>query len=262
MLHPALAIAKTGLAAQDTQMSVVTNNLANVSTVGFKRSRANFEDALYQKVAQPGGSINASQVSPNGMMLGGGTNVVSTQKLFEQGNIVQTGNPLDLAISGQGFFQVSLPDGTTAYTRAGNLQIDETGRLVTPAGHVLQPEITIPQPAESISIGRDGTVSVLEPGNTTPTNVGQITLSNFTNLAGLEPIGENLFQETASSGQAATGQPTQDALGGLEQGAIESSNVNVVQELVDMIQSQRAYELNAKAIETIDSMLEFAVRTL
>lgn len=261
-MHPALAVSKTGLDAQQTQITVISNNLANTNTVGFKKSRANFEDLLYQKIFQPGAQSSLNTVLPTGLMLGTGVRTVSTQKIFTDASISNTGNPLDLAINGRGFFEIQLPDGTSAYTRAGNFQMDSQGQLVMPNGYVLQPNITIPSPALSISIGADGTVNVLQPGSATPTQVGQITLSDFVNPAGLEPIGNNLFKETGASGAPTVGQAAQNGMGLMQASSLESSNVNVVEELVNMIQTQRSYEMNAKAIETVDGMLQFISQTL
>lgn len=261
-MHPALWISKTGLDAQQTDISVISNNLANVNTVGFKRGRALFEDLLYQTIQQPGAQSSESTEIPTGLMLGTGVKTVATQKIFSEGSILQTNNPLDLAIRGRGFFQVLLPDGSQAYTRNGELQLSSQGQIVTANGYILQPPVDIPEQAQSITIGGDGTVSVLVSGNTTPTQVGTIQLSDFINAAGLQPIGENLYIETASSGAPTTDNPGSSGLGGLMQGSLEASNVNVVEELVNMIETQRAYEMNAKAIETVDSMLQYVSQTL
>jgi flagellar basal-body rod protein FlgG len=250
-----LSIAKTGLEAQQTQLDAITHNLANVATNGYKRSRAVFEDMLYQNLRQSGAPSSAETNLPTGLQLGSGVRPVATSRNFSQGSLTQTGNPLDLAINGQGFFQVAMPDGTTAYTRDGSFQVDAQGQLVTSNGYTLNPAITIPAQAQSITIGRDGIVSVTLPNQATPTQVGQLQLAHFINPAGLDPRGGNLFTETASSGNPQTGNPGANGLGVLNQGAVESSNVNVVEELVAMIQTQRAYEINSKAIQTSDQML-------
>ena len=252
-----LWIAKTGLEAQQTQMDVISNNLANVSTNGFKRSRAAFEDLLYQNLRQPGGQTTEQTQAPAGLMLGTGVRTVATEKLFTQGNLVQTGNSLDLAISGRGFYQVTMPDGTTAYTRDGSFQVDSQGQLVTSNGYLVQPGITIPQGAQSVTIGTDGTVSVQVSGQAAPTQVGSVQLADFINTAGLQPIGNNLYLETAASGSPQSGTPGLNGLGTLQQGSVEGSNVNVVEELVNMIETQRAYEMNSKAISTTASMLQY-----
>ena len=250
-----LWIAKTGLDSQQTQLDVISNNLANVSTNGFKRSRAVFEDLLYQTVRQPGTQSSQTSQVPTGLQLGTGVRPVATARMFTQGNLQATGNNLDLAINGQGFFQVQMPDGTVGYTRDGSFHRDSQGMLSTSNGFHVQPAITIPANAQSVTIGADGTVSVAIPGQTTPQNVGQLTLSSFVNPAGLEPKGQNLYTETAASGTPTAGTPGLNGLGALQQGMVETSNVNVVEELVGMIQTQRAYELNSKAIQTSDQML-------
>ena len=256
-MNPALWAAKTGLDAQQTRMAVVSNNLANVNTTGFKKSRAVFEDLLYQNVRQVGAATSQDTQAPSGMSLGTGVRVVATEKTYTQGNLNQTGNSLDLAISGRGFFQILLPDGTLAYTRAGDFQLSSQGQLVTSSGYVVQPGINIPQGAQSITVGADGVVSVQLAGQSTPTQVGTLQLVDFVNPTGLQPRGENLLLETAASGTAQPGSPGQSGLGTLEQGAIESSNVNVVEEMVNMIETQRAYEMNTKAIQTTDQMLQY-----
>lgn len=254
-MNQALWVAKTGLDAQQTRMTVVSNNLANVNTTGFKRGRASFEDLLYQNVRQPGGASSQQTQLPSGLLIGTGVKVVSTEKSFMQGNLQPTGNALDLAVNGRGFFQVLLPDGTAAYTRDGSFQINAQGELVTSSGYAVQPGIQIPQSAQSVTVGTDGTVSVQVAGQAQPVQVGTLTLSDFINPAGLQARGENLFLETASSGPAQQATPGLSGMGTLEQGSLESSNVNVVEELVNMIETQRAYEMNAKAITTTDQML-------
>jgi flagellar basal-body rod protein FlgG len=261
MFRP-LWISKTGLEAQQTNLSVISNNLANVNTNGFKRSRAVFEDLMYQKLRQAGAQSSQDAQLPSGLTLGTGVRSVATEKLFIQGNIMQTENNLDVAINGRGFLQVLLPDGTIGYTRDGALQRDSTGLLVTANGDPVEPALNIPEGALSVTIGSDGTVSVLTAGESAPSQVGEIQLVDFINPAGLDPMGNNLFLETAASGAPQTGTPGLDGLGTLVQGALESSNVNVVEELVNMIETQRAYEMNSKAIGTADEMLQYVSQTL
>jgi flagellar basal-body rod protein FlgG len=251
-----LWIAKTGLDAQQTQLDVISNNLANVGTAGFKRSRAVFEDLLYQTLRQPGAQSSQQTQLPTGLTVGTGVKPVATEKVFTQGNLQQTGNNLDVAVNGAGFFQVQLPDGTTAYTRDGSFHLDAQGQLVTSSGYPLQPAITIPANALTVTIARDGTVSVTQAGQATPTQVGALQLANFINAAGLQSQGENLYIETAASGTPTTNTPGTNGLGTLSQGYVETSNVNVVEELVNMIQTQRAYEINSKAVQTSDQMLQ------
>jgi flagellar basal-body rod protein FlgG len=258
----ALWIAKTGLEAQQTRMSAISNNLANASTTGFKRDRAVFSDLIYQNVVQVGAQSSEDTLNPSGLNLGTGVRTVATEKLFTQGNIIQTGNPLDVAIQGRGLLQVSLPDGTLAYSRDGTLQMDETGQLVTSMGYPIEPSITIPDGTLSVTISSDGVVSVLEPGSAAPSEVGNIQLADFINPTGLQPIGNNLFLESAASGSPQTGTPGLDGLGTLVQNSLEGSNVNTVEELVNMIEAQRAYEMNSKAISTVDQMLQYATNNL
>jgi flagellar basal-body rod protein FlgG len=250
-----LWIAKTGLDAQQTQLDVIANNLANVSTNGFKRSRAVFEDLLYQTLRQPGAASSQQTTIPSGLMLGTGVRPIATEHIFVQGSLQNTGNALDVAINGQGFFQIQMPDGTLSYTRDGSFQLDGTGQLVTSSGYPLSPAITIPSTATSITISRDGIVSALVPGSTTPTQIGNIQLATFVNVGGLQSVGENLFVETASSGTPTPNTPGSNGSGLLNQANVETSNVNVAEELVQMIQTQRAYELNSKVVTTSDNML-------
>ncbi len=250
-----LWIAKTGLDAQQTQLDVVSNNLANVGTTGFKRSRAVFEDLMYQNLRQSGGQTSDQTRMPSGLQIGTGVRVVATERIHTQGNPTKTDNPKDVAINGGGFFQVLMPDGTAAYTRDGSFQSDATGQLVTASGFPVQPTITMPQNATSMTIASDGTVSVVQAGSTASVQVGQIQLSTFLNPAGLQSKGENLFVETDASGTANQSAPGQNGAGVLNQGYVESSNVNVVEELVNLIQTQRAYEINSKAVKTSDEML-------
>ena len=261
-MNRALWIAKTGLEAQQTRMAVISNNLANVNTTGYKRARAVFAELLYQTREQPGAQSSQSTILPSGLALGTGVRTVAAEKLFTQGNVVQTGNSLDVAIEGRGFFQVLLPDGTLAYTRDGSFQLDAQGQLVTSKGYPVQPAITIPTGAQSVTIGSDGTVSVQVAGQTAPSQVGSLQLADFVNPAGLQPIGENLYVETAASGAAQTGTPGVSGLGRLVQGALETSNVNVVEELVNMIETQRAYEMNSRLIAATDEMLRYASNKL
>ena len=259
-MNAALWAAKTGLDAQQTEMAVISNNLANVNTTGFKQDRAVFEDLLYQNQTQAGADTSQTTQSPSGMSIGTGTHVVATEKDYSQGSLTQTGNPLDVAIQGQGFFQIQMPDGTVAYTRDGTFQTNAQGQLVNSSGYLVQPGITIPQGAQSVTIGSDGTVSVTLPGQSAATQIGQIQLANFINPPGLQPIGQNLLVQSAASGSPQTGSPATNGLGSLSQGELESSNVNVVEELVNMIQTQRAYEMNSKAINTVDQMLQYATQ--
>ncbi|BAO44290.1 flagellar basal-body rod protein FlgG [Thiolapillus brandeum] len=261
-MDPALWIAKTGLEAQQTRMANISNNLANASTTGFKRSRAVFSDLLYQNLAQVGAQSSQDTQLPSGLNLGTGVRTVATEKLFTQGNIVQTGNALDVAIQGRGFIQVLMPDGSLAYSRDGTMQMDAQGQLVTSMGYLIQPGITIPENAQSITVGSDGTVSVVTAGTATPTQVGNIQLADFINPSGLQAVGDNLFVESASSGSPQTGTPGLNGLGTLIQGSLESSNVNTVEELVNMIETQRAYEMNSKAISTADQMLQYVNNNL
>jgi len=251
-----LWIAKTGMEAQQTQLDTISHNLANVATNGYKRSHAIFEDLIYQNMRQSGANTTEQTQLPTGLQLGLGVRPVATARIYSQGNLQQTTNNLDLAIKGNGFFQIQQPDGTTAYTRDGSFQLDANGQIVTNNGYTLLPGITIPANAQSITIGNDGTVSVTVPGTVAPQTVGQVQLANFVNPAGLDPLGQNLFLETASSGTANAGAPNANGLGALQQGYVETSNVNVVEELVAMIQTQRAYELNSKAVQTSDQMLQ------
>lgn len=253
---PSLYIAKTGLDAQQTNMDVIANNLANVSTNGFKRQRAVFEDLLYQTVRQPGAQSSEQTNLPSGLQIGTGVRPVSTERLFSQGNLSQTSNSKDIAVKGEGFFQVQLPDGTTAYTRDGSFQVDQNGQLVTSSGYQVIPAITVPANALSMTVGRDGIVSVTTQGQTAAQQVGQLTLSTFINNSGLESLGENLYQETQSSGAPTESTPGLNGAGLLYQGYVETSNVNVAEELVNMIQTQRAYEINSKAVSASDEMLQ------
>ncbi|HAA45453.1 MAG: flagellar basal body rod protein FlgG [Halomonas sp. 54_146] len=247
--------AKTGLESQQTKLDVISNNLANVSTNGFKRSRPVFEDLLYQNMRQPGAQNNIQDRLPSGMQVGTGVRAVATERLHTQGGLEQTENSRDLAIDGEGFFQVLLPDGTSGYTRDGSFQLNENGQMVTANGYPVEPAIFLPANALSVSIGEDGTVSVRQPGVAIDNEVGQITVSTFINPAGLQSIGGNLYLETGASGAPNENMPGMNGAGRLFQGYVETSNVNVVEEMVSMIQTQRAYEINSKAISTSDEML-------
>jgi flagellar basal-body rod protein FlgG len=261
-MNPALWAAKTGLDAQQTRMSVTSNNLANVGTTGFKKSRAVFEDLLYQNVRQVGGSTSQDTMAPTGLSLGTGVRVIATEKSYTQGSLQQTGNSLDVAISGRGFFQVLLPDGTLGYTRDGNFEVNAQGELVTSSGYRVQPGITIPDGTQSVTVGKDGIVTVQLAGQAAPTQIGSLQLVDFINPSGLQPRGENLLMESAASGSPQTGTPGLNGLGYVEQGSLEASNVNVVEELVNMIETQRAYEMNSKAISTTDQMLAYLTNQL
>jgi flagellar basal-body rod protein FlgG len=253
----ALWVAKTGLDAQQTRMTVVSNNLANVNTNGFKKSRPIFEDLLYQNVSQAGGASSQDTELPTGLSLGTGVRIVATEKDFSQGSTVNTGNPFDVMISGRGFFQVLLPDGTQAYTRDGSFKIDSEGRLVTASGYEVQPSITVPPGITSITIAADGLVQATITGQVEPATLGTIQLADFINPAGLQPRGQNLLVETAASGTPQLGNPAFEGRGELVQGTLEGSNVNVVEELVGMIETQRAYEMSSKAIAVSDQMLQY-----
>jgi len=251
-----LWIAKTGMEGQQTKLDSIANNLANVSTNGYKRADVVFEDLMYQNLRTAGAASSEQSELPTGLQVGLGVRVAASTRNFSQGNLQQTAGNLDVAIKGQGFFQIQLPDGTTAYTRDGAFQVDANGQLVTNAGYVVQPGITIPAKAQSVTIAPDGTVNVTVANQTAQLPLGQLQLASFVNPAGLEPRGGNLYAETTASGTPTTGAPASDGLGSLQQGFIEGSNVNVVEELVSMIATQRAYELNSKAIQTSDQMLQ------
>jgi flagellar basal-body rod protein FlgG len=249
-------VAKTGLDAQQTRMNVISNNLANVNTTGFKRDRAVFEDLLYQNIRQAGGQTGANTQAPTGLMLGTGVRVVATEKQHAQGNMVNTQNPLDVAIAGDGYFQIAQADGTLAYTRDGNFKLSNTGQLVTSGGLLLQPALVIPNTASSVTVGRDGTVSIeLAAGGSQV--LGQIQIARFVNPSGLQSLGQNLMKDTPASGAPQVLAPGVAGAGSLMQGTLEASNVNVVEEMVNMIETQRAYEINSKAISAVDGMLRF-----
>ena len=257
-----LYVAATGLQAQQINMDVIANNLANVNTTGFKSGRTVFQDLLYQNLTQPGAQSSQTTLYPSGLQLGTGVAPVATERLFTEGNLTQTGNSLDVAINGNGFFQILQPDGTIAYTRDGTFQLNNQGQLVNSSGYPLQPAITIPASAQNITIGNDGTVSVTLPGQAAAQQVGPIQLASFINPAGLQSIGGNLYLQTGSSGSPNTGQPTLNGLGSVQQGYLEASNVNVVSALVDMISTQRAYEINSKAVQASDQMLQYVEQNI
>nr|WP_320113744.1 flagellar basal-body rod protein FlgG [uncultured Desulfuromonas sp.] len=252
----ALWTAATGMESQQTNIDVIANNLANVNTSGFKKSRADFQELLYQVSKSPGSSTSADTVSPTGIQVGLGSRTAAVQKVFSTGDMMQTENELDLAVEGRGFFQVEMPDGTTAYTRSGALKKDGDGRLTTSEGYLLTPQIVIPENTTSISIGQDGTVDVFLDGDSTSTEIGVLELATFSNESGLRSMGRNLYVETVSSGVATTGVPGENGMGTLSQGYLEGSNVSVMEEMVNMIAGQRAYEVNSKAIQTADEMLQ------
>ncbi|MDA8414031.1 MAG: flagellar basal-body rod protein FlgG [Desulfobacteraceae bacterium] len=254
----ALSTAASGMQSQQLNIDVIANNLANVNTTGFKKSRADFQDLMYQNLKTTGAPSSSSTQTPAGIQVGLGSRTAAVNKIFSAGNISQTGNDLDLAIEGDGFFQIKLPDGTTAYTRAGSFKKDSTGQIVTSDGYQLVPGVVIPNNASKITIGTDGTVSVLQSGQGTPTSVGTIQLATFSNPSGLSSMGRNLMQPTESSGTASTGTPGQNGFGTISQGALEMSNVSVMEEMVNMIMSQRAYETNSKALQAADEMLQQA----
>ncbi len=251
-----LWISKTGMEAQQTQLDTISHNLANVSTNGFKRAHAVFEDLIYQNLRQAGANSSEQTQLPTGLQVGLGVRAVATSRNFSQGNLQQTSNNLDIAIRGNGFFEIQMPDGSSAYTRDGAFHLSAQGQIVTSNGYTVQPGITIPNNAQSLTIGADGTVSVTLPGQSAPQSIGQFQLTSFVNSGGLEPKGQNLYTETAASGTPSSGAPSSSGLGSVQQGFVETSNVNVVEELVAMIQTQRAYEINSKAIQTSDQMLQ------
>jgi flagellar basal-body rod protein FlgG len=253
-----LSIAATGMQAQALNVDVISNNLANVNTSGFKKSRADFQDLLYETIRPPGAVSAEGIVIPTGIQLGMGTRPVATQKIFMQGDYQHTQNELDMAIEGPGFFQIMQPNGEVAYTRAGSFKLDNQGRIVTSDGFLLEPELSIPSDSLAVSIGTDGTLSVLQAGQLEPTEIGTLQLSRFVNPAGLQSIGRSLFLPSASSGDAITGVAGEDGLGTIAQGYLEMSNVSVVDEMVNMITAQRAYEVNSKAVQSADEMLQMA----
>ncbi|MEF2509387.1 flagellar basal-body rod protein FlgG [Vibrio mimicus] len=261
-MHSALWVSKTGMAAQDTKMTAISNNLANVNTAGFKRDRVVFEDLFYNIQRQPGAQVDQVNELPTGVQLGSGVRVVGTQKVFTQGNAQNTAQELDLAVMGQGFFQIENSDGQIMYTRNGQFHVNSEGLMVNSQGLPLEPQIQIPDNVVSLSIGVDGTVSATTAGDSAPQQLGQITLAKFINPAGLEAVGGNLFRETDASGLAEELVAGQDGTGSIKQGALEGSNVQVVEEMVDMITTQRAYEMNAKVVSATDDMLKFVAQSV
>jgi flagellar basal-body rod protein FlgG len=261
-MNLALWAAKTGLDAQSTQMSVIANNLANSNTTGFKSDRAAFQDLMYQNVQQVGAQSTQNTQYSTGLTVGTGVRIAATEKNYIQGSVLQTGGNLDMSITGLGFFQVTMPDGTLSYTRDGSFSQDSQGNVVTASGYPLSPAITIPANAQSVSVGVDGTVSVTTAGSTKPTTIGQIQLASFINVQGLQPTGNNLLTESAASGAPQVGTPGTSGLGTLNSGSLETSNVNTVTELVNMIQCQRAYEMNSKAITTTDQMMQYLTQNI
>lgn len=261
-MNSALYISKTGLTAQDTALRTISNNLANVSTVGFKKDRANFEDLMYQIRDQPGALSSQNSSLPSGTQLGLGVRVVNTQKEFSVGTLQNTEQPLDLAIEGRGFFQITLPDGGVGYTRTGAFHLNENGNLVNSDGYELEPAITVPTQTSTVTIGVDGTVSANQAGDAAPSQIGTIQLVDFINPAGLEAAGGNLYRETAASGAPTQGTAGEGGLGQVIQGALESSNVNVVEELVNMVATQRAYEINSRVVSTADQMLQYITQNI
>ena len=262
MSNAALHVARTGLDAQAARMRVIANNLANVNTTGFQRERAEFQTLSYQTLTAPGAASSGDNRYAIGQSLGSGVSMTGVSREMTQGSLNTTSNPYDLAIQGEGFFQIQRPDGTTAYSRAGNFQVSSEGQLVTSEGFPLQPDIRIPEGATSVTIGADGKVSAQITGQAEPSEVGQIELARFVNPAGLLPLGDNLYQATTASGEAQVGAAGAEGRGSIRQGALEGSNVNVVQELVDMIETQRAYEVNSKMIQATDEMLRNANQQL
>jgi flagellar basal-body rod protein FlgG len=261
-MHAALYVSKTGLSAQDRQLTTISNNLANTSTVGFKRDRAVFEDLLYQNQRQPGTQQTEETELPSGLQLGAGARVVATQKEFTQGNLRVTDQSLDVAIDGHGFLQVLQPDGTIAYTRNGQLQVNGEGQLVNADGLLIEPAIMVPDDANRITIGTNGTVNAYSPGQVEPQQLGDLILVDFINVSGLQPIGGNLYLETVASGTPVEGTPGENGLGVVKQGMLENSNVDIVEEMVNMITTQRAYEMNSKVVSTADQMLQYITQNL
>jgi len=256
-MNLALWAAKTGLDAQNTRMAIISNNLANTNTTGFKAGRAAFQDLMYQNIRQVGAQSTQNTQYSTGLTLGTGVRIVATEKDYTQGSVLQTSGSLDMAINGRGFLQITLPDGTLAYTRDGSFSMDSQGNVVTASGYPLQPAITVPAGSQSVTIGNDGVVTIVPPGHAKATQVGQVQLADFINVEGLQPVGNNLLLESAASGAPQVGTPGTNGLGTLAQGTLETSNVNSVTELVSMIECQRSYEMNSKAISSTDQMLQF-----
>jgi len=261
-MHKALWVGKTGLEAQDIALATISNNMANASTTGYKKDRAVFEDLLYQIQRQPGAQSSQNTILPSGLQLGTGVRTVGTQKIFTQGDLQVTEQPLDLAVNGRGFFQISMPDGNIAYTRDGTFHINNEGTIVNANGYALEPQIEVPEQTKTITIGKDGIVTMVSAGETDPVEAGVIETVDFVNPAGLQSIGNNLFLSTVASGEAQNGTPSLDGFGSIIQGALENSNIKIVEEMVDMISTQRAYEMNSKVVSTADSMLQFITQNL
>ncbi|MEJ2065122.1 MAG: flagellar basal-body rod protein FlgG [Reinekea sp.] len=261
-MHKALWVGKTGLEAQDIALATISNNLANASSTGFKKERAVFVDLIYQVQRQPGAQSSQNTQLPSGLQLGTGVRTVGTQKQFTQGDLNTTEQPLDMAINGRGFFQILMPDGNIAYTRDGTFHLDAEGNIVTANGYLLEPNITVPDQTTTVTVGRDGIVTAVSAGETDPQEIGNIDLVDFVNPAGLQAVGNNLYLETAASGTPAEGVASLDGFGSIIQGALETSNVTIVEEMVDMISTQRAYEMNSKVVSTADQMLGFITSNL
>jgi flagellar basal-body rod protein FlgG len=261
-MHKALWVSKTGLAAQDMSLATISNNLANVSTTGFKKDRAVFQDLMYQVQRQPGAQSSENTQLPSGLQLGTGVRTVGTQKMFTQGDLQQTEQPLDWAINGRGFFQIQMPDGRTAYSRDGTFHIDSQGQIVTGNGYLLDQGLVVPDQTKTITVSKDGIVQAVSAGDQEPVEIGQLEMVDFVNPAGLEAMGDNLYLATAASGEAQAGTATFDGFGGVMQGFLETSNVTIVEEMVDMIATQRAYEMNSKVVSTADQMLSFITQNL
>lgn len=258
----ALMIAKSGLDAHHKSIEVISNNLANANTPAFKRNRAEFSDLPYQVISQPGSIVSNSITNPTGVVIGTGAKMSNNSKMFSDGALIQTDKQLDIAIQGRGFLQIQLPNGSDyAYTRAGSLRMNDQGQITMPNGYVVQPPITIPQGTKQITIGNDGTVNVITGTNNTEQTIGTIQLADFINPDGLQPVGENLYLSTTASGQPTLGNPTQDGMGLIKQGAIEGSNVNVVEEMVNLIEAQRAFEVTSKAVSAVDNMEQYLNQT-
>lgn len=261
-MSSALHIARSGLDAQDMRMRVISNNLANVNTTGFKRDRADFETLMYQNLSQVGAPTSAETEQASGLNVGTGVRIAGTERMFGQGELMQTENPLDMAMDGPGYFMVTRPDGSIAYSRDGAFRISDQGEMVTTQGYPLEPAVNIPEGAQSLSVGNDGTVTVVMPGQAEPVEVGKIDIASFINEGGLQPIGDNFYLETGASGPPIIGEPGLEGRGSIRQGALEASNVNVVEELVSMIETQRAYEVNSKVISTVDGMLRYVTQNM
>ena len=261
-MHKALWIGKTGLEAQDLALATIANNMANASTTGYKKDRAVFEDLIYQIQRQPGAQSSQNTILPSGLQIGSGVRAVGTQKIFTQGDLQVTEPPLDIAVNGRGFFQIAMPDGNIAYTRDGTFHINNEGTIVNANGYPLEPQIDVPEQTKTITIGKDGIVTMVSAGETDPVEAGLVETVDFVNPAGLQSIGNNLFLGTVASGEPQVGTPSLDGFGAIVQGALEGSNIKIVEEMVNMISTQRAYEMNSKVVSTADSMLQFITQNL